>query len=338
MSVEETVIEKLERLIGAPRIAFLNKWRRWMLELVPPGVDPTVIYGYPLLDLDDVVEILREHCPDLTESECMKKIRELAVRPPEPPEKRLEALAKDIRYQIKIQRHEEKVRELMDKLGLSVPLSLSTLEEAYRLVQEGRVDEAVRLIRDRLVDEYGWPPEEALEEARKIRVPPKVEVKPPPVRPPPTYPLRPYAPRPRPRPRREYVVYRPLAEYLQTLLGLERYIAPALQAYTLQSIARTAEAYRAQLSEWARAVGAVIYAGAGVLKYSTFKVPSVEPVIRDLLTKGFTVEWDYRRFPPAPSSYLYYIEDPLVCYGLHDYIIACNQPIVQVAGNMFRPV
>jgi hypothetical protein len=136
-------------------------------------------------------------------------------------------LAKDIRYQIRLRRHEEKVRELMDKLNLSVPLPLSTLEEAYRLVQEGRVDEAVRLIRDRLVDEYGWPPEEALEEARKIRVPPKVEVKPPPVRPPPT--LRPYEPpRPRPRPRREeYAVYRPLAEYLAALLGLERYIAPA---------------------------------------------------------------------------------------------------------------
>jgi hypothetical protein len=106
------------------------------------------------------------------------------------------------------------------------------------------VDEAVRLIRDRLVDEYGWPPDEALEEARKIRAavaPPRVEVKPP-VRPPPTYPLRPFE-RPRPvRRREEYAVYRPLAEYLTALLGLERYIAPALQAYTLQSIIRTAEA------------------------------------------------------------------------------------------------
>jgi hypothetical protein len=30
-----------------------------MLELVPPGVDPVVIFGYPLLDLDDVVEVLK---------------------------------------------------------------------------------------------------------------------------------------------------------------------------------------------------------------------------------------------------------------------------------------
>jgi len=337
MSVEETVVEKLNRLIGAPRIAFLQKWRRWMLELVPPGVDPVIVYGYPLLDLDDVVEVLKEYCYDLVESECIKKIRELAVRPPEPPERRLEALAKDIRYQVKIQRREEKVRELMDKLNLSVPLPLSTLEEAYRLVQEGRVDEAVRLIRDRLVDEYGWPPEEALEEANKIRTMPRIEVKPQPVRPPPTYPLRPYAPRPRPRPRREeYVVYRPLAEYLTTLLGLERYIAPALQMYTLQSIIRTAEAYRKQLVEWAKAIKADLYIDVKVMKYNAFKVPSTEPIIRDLLTKGFVVEWDYRHFPPG--SYLYYVQDPLACYGLHDYIIVCNQPVVQVAGNAFRPV
>jgi hypothetical protein len=72
------------------------------------------------------------------------------------------------------------------------------------------------------------------------------------------------------------------------------------------------------------------------MKYNAFKVMSIEPVVRDLLAKGFVVEWDYRHFPPG--SYLYYIADPLACYGIHDYIIVCNQPIVEVAGNAFRPV
>jgi hypothetical protein len=73
----ESVLEKLERLVGAPRAMFLQKWIRWIQGMIPPGVDPNVVIGEPRVTEDTVIKIFKEYCPDLEESECYNKLVEV---------------------------------------------------------------------------------------------------------------------------------------------------------------------------------------------------------------------------------------------------------------------
>jgi hypothetical protein len=74
---ERTIGEILESLVGAPREAWLNKWRRWIAELIDNYdlEDPQEI-GYDETKIEDFLE---EHCIDLTESECYAKIKQMVI-------------------------------------------------------------------------------------------------------------------------------------------------------------------------------------------------------------------------------------------------------------------
>ena len=74
---ERPIGEILETLVGAPREAWLNKWRRWIAELIDNYdlEDPQEI-GYDETKIEDFLE---EHCIDLTESECYAKIKQMVI-------------------------------------------------------------------------------------------------------------------------------------------------------------------------------------------------------------------------------------------------------------------
>jgi hypothetical protein len=73
----ETVLEKLNRLVGAPRELFLKKWVRWVKGIIPPNIDPNVIVGEPRITEDTVIKLFKEYCQDLEEGECYNKLVEV---------------------------------------------------------------------------------------------------------------------------------------------------------------------------------------------------------------------------------------------------------------------
>jgi predicted nucleic acid-binding protein len=73
----ESVLQKLERLTGAPRTKFLQKWVRWVSKMIPPDVDPNVVVGEPKVTPDTVIKLFKEYCPDLEEGECYDKLVEV---------------------------------------------------------------------------------------------------------------------------------------------------------------------------------------------------------------------------------------------------------------------
>jgi hypothetical protein len=77
LSVGESVIQKLERLAGAPREKFLDKWVRWVSKMIPPDIDPAVVIGEPRVTHSTIIKLFREYCPDLEESECYDKLVEV---------------------------------------------------------------------------------------------------------------------------------------------------------------------------------------------------------------------------------------------------------------------
>ena len=74
--MRESTLQKLERLVGAPRIKFLDKWVRWVTKMIPPDVDPSVIVGDPKVTPNTIIRLFREYCPDLEEGECYDKLVE----------------------------------------------------------------------------------------------------------------------------------------------------------------------------------------------------------------------------------------------------------------------
>ena len=72
---ERPIGEILDTLVGAPREAWLEKWRRWIGEIIQHyHVDPSEL-GY---NPDLIEDFLEEYCLDLVESECLKRIDQLA--------------------------------------------------------------------------------------------------------------------------------------------------------------------------------------------------------------------------------------------------------------------
>jgi len=72
---ERPIGEILDSLVGAPRETWLEKWKRWIGEIIQHyHVDPSEI-GY---NPDLIEDFLEEYCLDLVESECLKKIDQLA--------------------------------------------------------------------------------------------------------------------------------------------------------------------------------------------------------------------------------------------------------------------
>ena len=77
VSVGESVIQKLERLVGAPREKFLGKWVRWVSKMIPPNIDPAVVIGDPKVTPNTIIKLFKEYCPDLEEGECYDKLVEV---------------------------------------------------------------------------------------------------------------------------------------------------------------------------------------------------------------------------------------------------------------------
>jgi hypothetical protein len=75
--VRESVIQKLERLTGAPRTKFLDKWVRWVSKMIPPDIDPNVVVGEPKVTPNTIIKLFKEYCPDLEEGECYDKLVEV---------------------------------------------------------------------------------------------------------------------------------------------------------------------------------------------------------------------------------------------------------------------
>jgi len=74
---ERTIREIVETLVGAAKEAWLNKWRRWIAELIDNYnlEDPQEI-GYDEAHIED---FLLEHCEDLVEGECYQKIKQMVI-------------------------------------------------------------------------------------------------------------------------------------------------------------------------------------------------------------------------------------------------------------------
>jgi hypothetical protein len=74
---ERPIREIIETLVGAAKEAWLNKWRRWIAELISTYnlEDPQEI-GYDEAHIED---FLLEHCEDLTEGECYQKIKQMVI-------------------------------------------------------------------------------------------------------------------------------------------------------------------------------------------------------------------------------------------------------------------
>jgi len=70
------LLQKLERLVGAPREKFLGKWVRWVSKMIPPDVDPNVVVGEPKVTPNTIIKLFKEYCPDLEEAECYDKLVE----------------------------------------------------------------------------------------------------------------------------------------------------------------------------------------------------------------------------------------------------------------------
>jgi hypothetical protein len=85
---ERTIREIVETLVGAAKEAWLNKWRRWIAELINNYnlEDPQEI-GYDEAHIED---FLLEHCEDLVEGECYQKIKQMVI------EKSVKTLTQDV--------------------------------------------------------------------------------------------------------------------------------------------------------------------------------------------------------------------------------------------------
>ena len=302
---EPTVGERLETLAGAARLSWLRKWRSWLLGLVPRGVDPATVYGYPLDRLDDVEAVLKEYCePELTESECYRTIRAAVAKVVREPQT-LEAHRRHVE-QLRRAREAEvaELFKLRSALGLEVEVDPWVLRSAYDYVLKGEVDRAVEVVKQFLIEEYGWSEAEASREAEKIRAraPAIVEAA---------------------RPREWWEVLRP--------------VRPPMDIY-----AAVRAHYREQLRRWLESLPkevTVILGGTDAVRqyYNVIRVPDLRAVEAQLyFIFGLQHNYDYRLFPPG--STIYYTLDPLVCWTIYNYVVVCNQEIIEVSGPYFRVV
>jgi len=74
---ERPVGEIIETLKGVAKDAWLNKWRRWIAEIIDSyNLEDEQEIGYDERYIED---FLLEHCQDLVESECYSKIKQIVI-------------------------------------------------------------------------------------------------------------------------------------------------------------------------------------------------------------------------------------------------------------------
>jgi hypothetical protein len=140
----ESVLEKLERLTGAPRAMFLQKWVRWIQGLIPPKTDPAVIIGEPTITEDTVIKIFKEYCPDLEESECYNKLVEVFLHSKATGKKLFE---RDFIADFEVK---SKISEAVTKaLKLDFEVNPAVADQLYKTIFEERnAEKACELIKE----------------------------------------------------------------------------------------------------------------------------------------------------------------------------------------------
>ena len=148
---------------------WLDKWVRWVRNLIAKYrvEDPSEPFGFAEINADNVRKLLEEHCLDLTESECYRKLEDM-VKPyglkEEEKVERMFEKAKAIEKEIK-----EK-----EKLAKEKPELLYGLEEIHEEIEKirkGITPNGKRAYE--IVKEYGLkkglPPEEVEVYAEDVR-------------------------------------------------------------------------------------------------------------------------------------------------------------------------
>lgn len=162
--VTESVLEKLERLTGAPRVMFLQKWVRWVKGMIPPGVDPSVVVGEPTITEDTVVKLFKEYCPDLEESECYNKLVEVFLHS--------KATGKTVFQKDFIVDFERKAKisEAVSKaLKLDWEVNPAVADQLYKAIfEEKNAEKACELVREDVKKRWIWLEEEPPAEELKL--------------------------------------------------------------------------------------------------------------------------------------------------------------------------
>jgi hypothetical protein len=164
----ESVLQKLERLTGAALDRFLNKWVRWIKNMIPPQADPAAYVGEPKVTPSTVIKLFKEYCPDLEEGECYNKLVEVFLYS--------RATGKMVFDPTFIRSFERKVAisaAVSKILNLDWEVNPSVAEDLYKAIFEERnVEQACELVRYDVTVRWTSlgedPPQEELEAAARI--------------------------------------------------------------------------------------------------------------------------------------------------------------------------
>lgn len=144
-----TVEAILARLRGAARRTWLEKWARWVSELLRVyGIEDPHVIGMEDVDPENVERLIREHCHGLTESECFDRIESL-VREKGATKAITEEVVDDIRDYI----------DYMEKVGW-LPPEIRTKVQYFREHPWENHERVYSMVRDFLIKQ-GVEPAEA---------------------------------------------------------------------------------------------------------------------------------------------------------------------------------
>jgi hypothetical protein len=326
--VYESVTQKLERLTGAPRTAFLRKWVRWISKMIPPDVDPNVVVGEPKVTEDTVIKLFKEYCPDLEEGECYDKLVEVFLHS--------KVTKRSVFDPIFIKDFEKKatISSIISKiLNLDWEVNPTVADQLYKAVFDERdPNKACELVKydvtTRWVSLGEDPPQEELKLAEKACE----QVK-------------------------ELIAKRaPITEWwrvLEPVFRTREEIQPSIKPYIARVKFLGINSDMNHLIKEAKAEDLLILIGEAViqrdLKLRVFYREDLKPT--DLIDKEALQEAlgeqvkIYTATQVKEANELWYVnkfridkvEIPIMCvyYPEHDYIIACDRPAVTVKYGEF---
>ena len=324
--VTESVLEKLERLTGAPRVMFLQKWVRWIKGIIPPDADPATIIGEPTITEDTVVKLFKEYCPDLEESECYNKLVEVFLHS--------RATGKTVFQKDFIVDFERKAKisEAVSKaLKLDWEVNPMIADQLYKAVfEEKNAERACELIKEDVKKRWIWlgeePPAEELKLAEEVCS--KI---------------------------RELVARRaPAVEWWQVLEPVYRTreeVDPSIKPYIMKLKRWGVDRDMEFLLEKSRPEDIVILAGEGALRrearvYVEFKedMKPYDLVDKKVLEEKLWAPIQIVSFLPAPpAGRMWYVnkfkrdetEIPIMCVydRRQQAIIACDRPAILIMSG-----
>ena len=316
----ETVLEKLERLKGAALDSFLNKWVTWVSNMIPPGVDPSVIVGDPKVTPSTVVKLFKQYCPDLEESECYDRLTEILAHA-----RAVRRSVFDPRFIRDFERRAAISATVSKILNLDWEVNPSVADELYKAIFDERdVAKACELVKYDVAIRWASigeePPAEELVLADRVceRIKELVARRAPPV---------------------EW--WRVLEPVFRTREELEPSIKPYIMRVRLWGIHKDLEGLVRQAGprELKLLAGAGAIEGLGLTVRYVEGLKPVDLTIPQRLKEALEVETRLAIYPylrVSEAQELLYVnrfyvngtEVPLLCVYLttHDYIVACDRP------------